>query len=137
MLVISPHLSIPFDEIETHAVRAQGAGGQNVNKVASAIHLRFDIRASSLPPAFKHQLLSLSDQRVSREGVIVIKAQSHRTQERNREDALARLKEIIAGALAAPKPRWATQPTRASKRRRLDSKQRRGQRKALRGKVES
>ena len=135
MLNISSNLAIPLEEIEMHAVRAQGAGGQNVNKVASAIHLRFDIRQSSLPDEVKQRLLSLGDQRISGDGVIVIKAQRFRTQEKNRTDALGRLRDLIAAATRSRKKRVATKPTRGSKERRLKSKTRRGQIKSLRGKV--
>jgi ribosome-associated protein len=122
-------------EVQITAVRSAGAGGQNVNKVSSAIHLRFDIAASSLPAALKARLLSLKDHRITRDGVVVIKAQQHRSQEMNRDEALQRLQELVDAAAVAPKVRRATRPTRASKKRRLEGKIRRGRIKALRGKV--
>lgn len=132
MLVISSSLSIPDSEISWEAIRAQGAGGQNVNKVSSAIHLRFDVQASSLPDGLKQALLNLRDRRVNGEGVVVIKAQRSRSQEANLEDARQRLAELIARAAHKPKARKATRPTRASQRRRVESKVKRGRTKALR-----
>ncbi len=134
-LRISSKVTIPDDEIEISAIRAQGAGGQKVNKVSSAIHLRFDIRASSLPDFYKERLLALRDRRITREGVIVIKAQQHRSREKNREEALERLAQLIRSAVATRKKRLPTKPTGGSRRRRLESKARRGRIKALRGKV--
>jgi ribosome-associated protein len=120
------------EEVQFTAIRAQGAGGQNVNKVASAIHLRFDVRASSLPADVKARLLALDDRRITREGVIIIKAQRHRTQERNREDAWLRLNELVARVQETRTPRVPTRPGRAARQRRLDTKKQRGQTKALR-----
>lgn len=136
MLKISNTVTLPAEEIEISAIRAQGAGGQNVNKVSSAIHLRFDIKASSLPDRYKEKLLLLKDSRISKDGIIIIKAQRFRTQEKNREDALERLKLLIQKAMLAPKKRIATKPSKAAKQRRMDSKGRHGKQKELRKKVE-
>jgi ribosome-associated protein len=131
---ITNTISVPDSEVELHAIRSQGPGGQNVNKVATAIHLRFDIHASSLPGSCKIKLLRLQDHRITSEGVIVIKAQSFRTQEKNREEALKRLQNLIKKATIVPKKRKSTKPTKGSQQRRMDSKTRHGKTKKLRNK---
>ncbi|MCF6150670.1 MAG: aminoacyl-tRNA hydrolase [Candidatus Kuenenia sp.] len=136
MIKISNKVTIPIDEIEMHAIRSQGSGGQNVNKVATAVQLRFDIHASSLPDFYKERLLSKRDRRISAEGVIIIKAQKYRTQEKNREDALNRLRDFIKSASVVQKERISTKPTKTAKEKRLESKTKRGRLKVLRKPVD-
>jgi len=136
MLAINERLSLPLSEIELTAIRAQGAGGQNLHKTSSAAQLRFDIQASSLPEDCKQRLLQKSDRRISHDGVIVIKAQQHRSLEQNREAALERLRRMIDAVAVAPRPRRTTRPSRAAKARRVDDKTQRGKLKSLRGRVD-
>lgn len=135
MLKITKRTSIPLNEINLSPIRSQGAGGQNVNKVATAIHLRFDINASSLSPLYKERLLNLGDRRITKEGIIIIKAQQHRTQQKNKEDALSRLQELLQSVTTMPKKRKRTKTSYGAKQRRLDSKNKRGKIKQLRGNI--
>jgi ribosome-associated protein len=135
MLEITKHTSIAIDEISITAIRSQGAGGQNVNKVSTAIHLRFDINASSLSPLYKERLLNLNDRRITKDGIIVIKAQQHRTQDQNREDAFQRLQALVKSVTIVPTKRKPTKPSRSAQNRRIETKVKRSEIKALRGNV--
>ena len=136
MIKISNEVTIPISEIDVRAIRAQGSGGQNVNKVSTAVHLRSNIKASSLPDIYKERLLMLNDQRISEDGVVIIKAQLYRSQLKNREDALNRLRDLIKSVIVTRKKRQATKPTKGSQERRLESKIKRGRTKTLRGKID-